>query len=84
LKNRFYSVTTPIATVGLVVGGLMLLAGVPVLEVVLVVAILLVQMAAGVMIWGFIDPQSSKSMPLMLGAGSTVGFTTSTLSHQLL
>ena len=84
LKNRFYSVATPIATVGLVVGGLMLLAGVPVFEVVRVVAILLVQMVAGVMIWGFIDPQSSKSMPLMLGAGSTVGFTTSTLSHQLL
>jgi hypothetical protein len=84
LKNRFYSVATPIATVGLVVGGLMLLAGVPVLEVVLVVAILLVQMAAGVMIWGFIDPQSSKSIPLLIGAGSTVGFTTSTLSHQLL
>ena len=62
----------------------MLLAGVPVVEVVRVVAILLVQMAAGVMIWGCIDPQSSKSTPLMIGAGSTVGFSASTLAHQLL
>jgi len=69
LKNRFYSVATPIATVGLVVGVLMLLAGVPVVEVVRVVAILLVQMVAGVMIWGCIDPQSSKSTPLLIGAG---------------
>ena len=67
-----------------VVGVLMLLAGVPAFEVVRVVAVLLVQMAAGMMIWGVIDPQSSKSMPLLIGAGSTVGFTTTTLSHQLL
>ncbi len=84
MKNRFYSVATPIATVGLVVGVLMLLAGVPTFEVVRVLAILLVQMVAGVMIWGCIDPQSSKSMPLLIGAGSTVGFAASTLSHQLL
>ena len=84
LKNRFYSVATPIATVGLVVGVLMLLAGVPVVEVVRVVAVLIVQMAAGVMIWGVIDPQSSKSMPLTIGAGSTVGFSASNLAHQLL
>ena len=84
LKNRFHSVATPIATVGLIVGVLMLLAGVPVFEVVRVVAILLVQIVAGVMIWGCIDPQSSKSTPLMIGAGSTVGFSASTLAHQLL
>ena len=71
-------------TVGVVVGVLMLLAGVPTFEVVRVLAILLVQMVAGVMIWGVIDPQSSKSMPLLIGAGSTVGFTASTLAHQLL
>ena len=84
MKNRFYSVATPIATVGLVVGVLMLLAGVPVVEVVQVVAILFVQMVAGVMIWGCIDPQSSRSMPLLIGAGSTIGFCASTLLHQLL
>jgi hypothetical protein len=67
-----------------VVGSLMLLAGVPAFEVVRVVAILLVQITAGVLIWGVVDPRSSKSMPLMIGAGSTIGFCASTLLHQLL
>jgi hypothetical protein len=67
-----------------VVGLLMLLAGVPAFEVVRVVAILLVQITAGVLIWGVVDPRSSKSMPLMIGAGSTIGFCASTLLHQLL
>jgi hypothetical protein len=61
----------------------MLLAGVPAFEVVRVVAVLLVQMSAGVLIWGVVDPRSSKSMPLMIGAGSTIGFCASTLLHQL-
>lgn len=84
MKNRLYSITAVIRIVPPVVGALMLLAGVPTFEVVRVVAVLLVQMAAGVMIWGCIDPQSSKSMPLMIGAGSTIGFCASTLFHQLL
>ncbi len=84
LKNHLPLLKALIKFVGPVVGVLMLLAGVPAFEVVRVVAILLVQMAAGVMIWGVIDPRSSKSMPLMIGAGSTLGFCASTLAHQLL
>ena len=84
MKNHLPLLKALIKLVGPVVGVLMLLAGVPTFEVVRVVAILLVQMAAGVMIWGVIDPRSSKSMPLMIGAGSTIGFCASTLFHQLL
>ncbi len=84
MKNHLPLLKALIKFVGPVVGVLMLLAGVPAFEVVRVVAILLVQMAAGVMIWGVIDPRSSKSMPLMIGAGSTLGFCASTLAHQLL
>jgi len=84
LKNQFRLVSALIRFIGPVVGALMLLAGVPIWETSRVVAFLLVQIAAGVMIWGLIDPPSSKSMPLMIGAGSTIGFCTSTLFHQLL
>ena len=84
MKNHLPLLKALIKFVGPVVGVLMLLAGVPAFEVVRVVAILFVQMTAGVMIWGFIDPQSFKSMPLTIGAGSTIGFCASTLFHQLL
>ena len=51
MKNHLPLLKALIKFVGPVVGVLMLLAGVPTFEVVRVVAILLVQMAAGVMIW---------------------------------
>ena len=66
------------------VSTLLILAGVPYFEVIKVTGALLVQVGGGLLIWNLIYPESQKNILFSLGAGSLMGATLSTFSHQLL
>ena len=74
----------PLVFIGFVVSTLLILAGVPYFEVIKVTGALLVQVGGGLLIWNLIYPESQKNILFSLGAGSLLGATLSTFSHQLL
>lgn len=69
--------------VGFVVSTLLILAGVPYFEAIKVTGALLVQVGGGLLTWYLIYPHNQKNILFSLGAGSLLGVTLSTFSHQL-
>ena len=63
---------------------LLLLVGISIPEAIWVVLVVLVQCIGGVLLWQRFQGQRCTDLKLVIGAGSTLGISLSTLSHQLL